>query len=151
MQMSYKLDLLARNVITHAAALLGRGGHDQIVGVELDDEPRIAVLVSDSDRTPWRRLSRSPPIGDYAGLVRAAEALSAPWLSRLSENVIGNVAFALYRGGCVRLYIRPRSGEIDLALWFNGGLVNLARYTEHETRPMTDGRPRGVGLRDTAA
>lgn len=149
--MSERLDLLARNVIVHAAALLGRGGEDQIVGVELDDEPRIAVLDADTDRTPWRRLSRSPPVGDYARLARAAQALSAPWLSRLSENVVGNVALALYRGGHVRLYVRPRSGEIDLVLWFNGDLINLARYTRHEWRPVADGHPSAAGLRDSAA
>jgi hypothetical protein len=143
-QIGDDLDPLARDLIVRASALLGDGGDDRRVGLELDGEPRIALLHADTDPDPWRELSHSPATGNCdADVLRAAQAPAAPWLGSLPEEVLGNVAFALYRGGRVRLYVRPRSGEIDLVLRFSGGLIDLARHTVREWRPAADERPTG--------
>jgi hypothetical protein len=151
MQTSDKRDPLAHDLIVQAAALLGDGGEDLVLGVELDFDPRIAILDDDLDRTRWRPLSCHPPVGNYAGLVRAARALSGSWLGSLPETVVRNIGLALYRGGRLRLYVRPRRGDIDLALWFNGDLVDVARYAGGDPHTAADQRRNSVGSRDPAA
>jgi len=117
------LDIAGDVLDRHPSAHLVR-----VVGVELGQRPRLEILVSGDDSTPPRALRRWPAMRVDAELVHAAELLATGWLNALPESTRVVVGAAIdISNASLRIYARPATADVALAIRHQGVIVEIAR------------------------
>jgi hypothetical protein len=125
------LDLLADDALSAAGDVLDRHTSTfavRIVGVEFGRHPHVSVLVSGDEATPPRVMHRWAAMRADAELVHAAELLAIGWLNALPESTRVVVGAAIdISNASLRIYARPATADVALAIRHQGVIVEIAR------------------------
>jgi len=123
------LDLLGRDVLDAARELLEPGEQHLVVGVEMSDRPRVALLEQAADGATVGRSHRPADLGDDE-LLTASHHLVVALLNQLPELQRVVIGKAMSDGARLRVHARPETGEIAIGLLHaSGNLVHIAQRT----------------------
>ena len=124
------LEVLISDMLEEARELLSTNARtegDRTVGVELDPEPKVTILHVVDDVTPPRVVWRALGKVRHADLLTAAGTLAASWMGALPESDRRVYGQAVNHGSPLRIYARPDTEEVALAILLGNDIKEIAR------------------------